>query len=97
MKDFFLITMYVGGGDTKKWLSEEEPTLLPQGTGVEFVSVDTKLKVRAVGNISVEQYQSGRMGDDLRTTAEGAPAEPMPTRDDVKPSDDQASGDTFEL
>ncbi len=60
MRDIYLVTMWTGGGFAKKWKSYEEPTVLPQGTGVEFVCLETKLKVRVIGNISVEQFESGK-------------------------------------
>ncbi len=59
MKNSFVITMWTGSGLAKKWKSYEAPTLLPQGTGVEFVNAETRLKVRVIGNISVEEYESG--------------------------------------
>ena len=59
MKNSFVITMWTGSGPAKKWKSYETPTLLPQGTGVEFINAETRLKVRVIGNISVEEYESG--------------------------------------
>ena len=60
MRDIYLVTMWTGGRPAKKWKTYEEPTVLAQGTGVEFVSLETKLKVRVVGNVSVEQFESGK-------------------------------------
>lgn len=59
MKSIYIITMWSGGTASKKWKSLDEPKLLPQGTGVEFVDIETKLKVRMVGSISIEEFESG--------------------------------------
>ncbi len=60
MRSIYVITMWSGGRPAKKWRSYEAPRELPTGTGVEFVSVDTKLAVRVIGSISVEEFESGR-------------------------------------
>ena len=60
MKSIYVITMWSGGRPAKKWKSESAPELLPSGTGVSFVSVDTKLQVRIIGSISVEEFESGK-------------------------------------
>jgi len=60
MKDIYVVTMWSGGRPAKKWKSEKEPQLLPQGTGVSFTSVETKLSIRIIGSISIEQYESGK-------------------------------------
>mgnify|MGYP006280235097 CR=1 FL=1 len=60
MRSIYVITMWSGGRPAKKWLSYEAPKALPTGTGVEFVNVDTKLLVRVIGSISVEEFESGR-------------------------------------
>jgi hypothetical protein len=31
-----------------------------QGTGIEFVCCETKLKVQVIGSVSVEEYESGK-------------------------------------
>ena len=59
MKSIYIVTMWSGGTASKKWKSIEEPKLLPQGTGVEFFDTETKLKVRLVGSISIEEFESG--------------------------------------
>jgi len=60
MKSVFVITMWSGGRPAKKWKSAQAPELLPNGTGVSFVSIDTKLQVRIIGSISVEEFESGK-------------------------------------
>ena len=60
MKNVYVITMWSGGRPAKKWQSDEEPEVLPNGMGVDFVSRDTKLRVRMIGSISVEEYESGK-------------------------------------
>jgi hypothetical protein len=60
MKSVYLITMWSGGKPAKKWTSNDKPELLEQGTGVSFVSRETKLPVRIIGSISVEEYESGK-------------------------------------
>lgn len=59
MQSVFIVTMWSGGVPGKKWKTLEAPELLPQGTGVSFRSLDTKLIVRLIGTISVEEYQQG--------------------------------------
>ena len=60
LRNIFVITMWSGGKPAKKWHAYEEPQVLTNGTGVEFTSIDTRLKVCVIGNISVEQFESGR-------------------------------------
>lgn len=69
MKSIYVITMWSGGRPAKKWKSETPPERLENGAGVRFISVDTKLDVEIIGNISVEEFESGRaaleMGEPL--------------------------------
>ena len=51
----------------------ERPELLPQGTGVRFVDMETKLSVEVVGTVSVEEYEQGL---DLIDFANEFPGEP---------------------
>lgn len=60
MRTVYVITMWSGGRPAKKWKCLEYPKLLPQGTGVEFVCCETKLKVQIIGSVSVEEYESGK-------------------------------------
>lgn len=60
MKTVFIVTMWSGGRPAKKWKTEQEPQVLPSGTGVRFLSLDTKLDVQLIGSVSVEQYESGK-------------------------------------
>jgi len=60
MKIVYIVTMWSGGRPSKKWKTEQEPEVLPSGTGVRFVSLDTKLPVQLIGSVSVEQYESGK-------------------------------------
>lgn len=52
--------MWSGGRPAKKWKSYEAPQLLSNGTGVGFISADTKLRVQIIGSISVEEFESGK-------------------------------------
>ncbi len=60
MKTVYVITMWSGGRPAKKWKSESPPETTQQGTGVSFVSTGTRLHVTVIGNISVEEYESGK-------------------------------------
>ena len=75
MKSVYVVTMWSGGKPAKKWQSEGAPEKLPTGTGVSFVSMDTKLRVEVIGSISVEEYESGR-AELARALREGGPPAP---------------------
>ncbi len=60
MRSVYVVTMWSGGKPARKWKSEREPAMLPQGTGVSFVSLDTKLPVQIIGSISIEEFESGK-------------------------------------
>ena len=60
MKTVYVSTMWSGGRPAKKWNSEMLPETTPQGTGVSFISTGTRLRVTVIGNISVEEYESGK-------------------------------------
>ena len=60
MKSLYIVTMWSGGAASKKWKSLEEPKMLPEGTGVEFTDIETKLKVRLVGSLSIEEFETGQ-------------------------------------
>ena len=60
MKTVYVITMWSGGRAAKKWKSFESPETLAQGTGISFTSAGTRLRVSVIGNISVEEYESGK-------------------------------------
>ncbi len=60
MKTVYVITMWSGGRPAKKWKSESVPETTQQGTGVSFISTGTRLRVTVIGNISVEEYESGK-------------------------------------
>ena len=55
----YLITMWSGGKPAKKWKTVDQPELLPNGTGVRFTNMATKLKVDVIGSVSVEQFEEG--------------------------------------
>ncbi len=84
MKTIYLITMWSGGRPAKKWKSEVKPEPLPQGTGVSFVSVGTKLRVSVIGSISVEEFESGKEEFESGMAAAWAEDEAQP-----KPANDQ--------
>jgi len=60
MRSIYVVTMWSGGRQAKKWKSDKEPVLLPQGNGVSFVNSETKLPVQIIGSISVEEFESGK-------------------------------------
>ncbi|MFP4501031.1 MAG: hypothetical protein ACLFTT_08530 [Candidatus Hydrogenedentota bacterium] len=60
MKTIYIVTMWSGGRPAKKWKTEQKPAVLPSGTGVSLISLDTKLEVQVIGSISVEQFESGQ-------------------------------------
>lgn len=60
MKTVYVITMWSGGRPAKKWKSDAMPETLAQGTGVSFINAGTRLRVSVIGNISVEEYESGK-------------------------------------
>ena len=78
MKSVYVITMWSGGKPAKKWQSEGAPEKLPTGTGVRFVSLETRLRVEVIGSISVEEYESGRAELEMALRGEDVPA---PNRD----------------
>ncbi len=60
MKTVYVVTMWSGGRPAKKWKADAAPEVLPNGTGVSFVSMTTRLRVTVVGSISIEEYESGK-------------------------------------
>jgi hypothetical protein len=87
MESIFIVTLWSGGRATKKWKTLERPELLPNGTGVKFTSLDTRLLVEVIGSISVEEYEQGSM-----ELAEGA--EPLAEEDE---DDEEAPFDPARL
>ena len=91
MKTIYLITMWSGGRPAKKWKSEIKPEPLPQGTGVKFFSIGTRLPVSVIGSISVEEFESGKEELELGIAAELSenPIEPSknatPKSDNIAP------------
>lgn len=59
MQRLFVVTIWSGGRACKKWKTAEKPELLPQGTGVRFVDIETRLSVEVIGTVSVEEYEQG--------------------------------------
>ena len=59
LADVYLVTMWSGGKPAKRWKSTTRPELLPNGTGVRFVNMSTKLNVDVIGSVSVEQFEEG--------------------------------------
>ena len=53
------------------------PETLAQGTGVSFISMGTRLRVSIIGNISVEEYESGKEELEMGLSPDG------PTDDDA--------------
>ncbi|MCC6144294.1 MAG: hypothetical protein IT368_10855 [Candidatus Hydrogenedentes bacterium] len=60
MRSVYIVTMWSGGRPAKKWKTYDRPQPLPSGTGVQFMSLDTKLHVEVIGSISVEEFESGK-------------------------------------
>ena len=59
METIYVITLWSGGKPGKRWKSIQEPQLLPNGTGIAFSDLETKLAVKLIGSISVEEYEQG--------------------------------------
>ena len=79
METIYLITVWSGGKAARKWKALEAPEVLPQGTGVTFQCLDTKLNVRVIGNISVEEFEQGaEAGEDIFGLAPGIKPNPAP-------------------
>ncbi len=92
MKSTFVVTMWSGGRAAKKWKSEERPVPLADGSGVEFISCATRLKVQLIGNISIEEYESGKeeiemafFHDSNPKGSDDAPVPPKLVRDNIQP------------
>jgi len=60
MRSVYVVTMWSGGRPAKKWKSLEAPQMLPQGTGVDFISAESRLRVQIIGSISIEEFESGK-------------------------------------
>lgn len=86
MESIFIVTLWSGGRATKKWKTTERPELLPNGTGVKFTSLDTKLLVEVIGSVSVEEYEQGA----IEITDSGEPRILDEDEDDEEASYDQA-------
>ncbi len=59
LRSVYVVTMWSGGHPSKTWKTLEVPELLPQGTGVAFINLDTKLRVQVIGDITIEEYEQG--------------------------------------
>ena len=91
MKTVYVITMWSGGRPAKKWKSDEAPQRLPEGTGVSFVSAETKLGVQVIGSLSIEQYESGKEEFETRISREAAANTPADDDRDPDPPKDSGS------
>lgn len=60
METVYVVTVWSGGRIGKKWKTLERPALLSNGMGVSFTSIETRLSVQVIGNISVEEFEHGR-------------------------------------
>ncbi|MBI1321524.1 MAG: hypothetical protein GC168_21605 [Candidatus Hydrogenedens sp.] len=60
MKTIYVVTMWSGGKPARKWQTEEAPEVLEHGSGVRFVSRESRLSVCIIGPISIEEYESGK-------------------------------------
>lgn len=80
MKTVYVITMWSGGRAAKKWKSDAPPDNLPQGTGVSFISIGTRLRVSIIGNISVEEYESGKEELEMGLNPDGSAEEDAPLK-----------------
>jgi hypothetical protein len=74
LQTIYVVTIWSGGKPGRRWKTLKSPRLLPNGTGVTFRSLETKMKVHVIGNISVEEYEEGREypGVDLDVEGDGA-------------------------
>ena len=91
LKTYYVITMWSGGKAAKKWVSDAEPELLPEGNGISFINVQSKLRVKMIGSISIETYESGRQAMEAISGAsndEGPPSK-APAPSPATPSRDK--------
>ena len=59
LEKVYVVTLWSGGRAARKWKTLTRPAALPEGTGVEFTCLETKLSVKVIGHISVEEYEQG--------------------------------------
>ena len=83
MRSVYVITMWSGGRPAKKWKSLEAPQQLPQGTGVDFINADTKLRVQIIGSISIEEFESGKEEIEIGFYQESAYDRPQKPAEDA--------------
>jgi hypothetical protein len=83
----YVVTMWSGGRPSKKWKSVRYPELLPQGTGVKFTCMETRLVVQLIGNVSVEEYEQGMP----------IPEWPAEQTQDQRPKENQKTGSVRDL
>ncbi|MDQ1255443.1 MAG: hypothetical protein QG656_33 [Candidatus Hydrogenedentes bacterium] len=72
LQTIYVVTIWSGGKPGRRWKTLKSPRLLPNGTGVTFRSLETKMKVHVIGNISVEEYEEGREYPGVDLELEGA-------------------------
>ncbi len=66
----YVVTMWSGGKPGKRWKTLGRPKLLPNGAGVSFISLNTRLSVHVIGNVSVEEFEQGHEYDEYKTEVE---------------------------
>ncbi len=59
MQRYYVVTIWSEGRPGKKWKTMEEPEVIPEGTGVFFRDMGTRLPVKVIGNVSIEEYEHG--------------------------------------
>lgn len=67
LKSYYLVTMWSGGKPAKKWLTDGAPEVLPSGTGISFIDIQTKLQVQLIGSLSIEEYESGKSEIEIKS------------------------------
>ena len=80
LETIYVITIWSGGKAGRKWKSLMRPELLPQGTGVRFTSLESRLMVEIIGSISIEEYEQG--SDLLKKVVGEEPSAEMPKPED---------------
>jgi hypothetical protein len=66
MRTVYLVTLWSNGEPGKQWKTLRRPTTLPEGTGVIFRDMASRLSVQLIGSISVEEYEFGQLAREER-------------------------------
>lgn len=59
LRSVYVVTMWSGGMPSKTWKTLEVPEILSNGAGVQFVNMQTGLRVQVIGDLTIEEYEQG--------------------------------------